>query len=89
MAIFDHPLKPVCGVTANGRGNIVFYMYETYDRLPFEAEAIAAELIDTLPEGMLTLIRGDLNNPLFQWPVFAKRIGSKNHGSADTENPPR
>jgi hypothetical protein len=70
MGIFDHPLIPVAGVVCADK-SITFYMHKTFDRLPFEVEPVAQELLDILPDGFLTLVHGNLSNPLFQWPVYA------------------
>jgi hypothetical protein len=72
MGIFDHPLIPVAGVVCAEK-SITFYMHETFDRLPFEVEPVAQGLLDILPDGFLTLVHGNLSNPLFQWPVYAMK----------------
>jgi hypothetical protein len=79
-AIYDEPLVPVAGIVTPSQGSVTFYMHKTYDRLPFEAEPVAQKLLEILPNGFLTLVNGNLNNPLFSWPVYAMKREA-NHAS--------
>jgi len=76
MSILDEPLVLVGGLNVPGAG-LTLFMHEGYDHLPFapSAERLEQHLKDALTRpGDLLLIHGNHDNPLFQWPVYARAI---------------
>lgn len=74
MSILDEPLVPVAGIV-DAHGSLTMLMHRSYDRPMVDIGRYAAQKdrIAAMKPGVVYLVRGDLDNPLFAWPQYLLR----------------
>ena len=70
--ILDEPLVAVAGVSGP-RWTAEMFMHRGYD-IPLLGVENYLGLLETLDTGVLYLVRGSLDNPLFSWPQYLRKV---------------
>lgn len=69
--ILDEPLVVVAGVS-HPRWTAEMFMHRGYDR-PLLGVEYYRDILEKLDPGVLYLVRGRLDNPLFAWPQYLRK----------------
>ena len=75
LDILSRPLMPVGGDIGSDY-KVTLYMHEGYDYMMHSVEGCVEALRDKPADGMWWKVIGDLKNPYFEWPVYARKTSN-------------